>query len=96
MDVESRSLAMKIEEVIRPLGLENKHIQFADFQIPVIESSIYTTFGRRLFELYDRYEINPEDQREIERLSFLLMIFTLERDRPTSLWARVKRIFKRA
>jgi hypothetical protein len=82
---------MKHEEVTRPLGLENKHFRIKRMGVPVVDSSLYTTFGRRLFEFYKKYEVSPEDQREFERLSFLLMSFTLDREPELGFWVRLLR-----
>lgn len=68
---------MKPDELTRPLGLESKHYHNEKVLVPVIDSHLYTTLGKQLFELYETYKISSVDQRQIERLSYLLMTFTL-------------------
>ena len=84
---------MKIHEVTEPVGLkEERHFVVKELKTPVIQSELYTTLGRRLFELYEKYKIEKSEQREIERLSYLLMSFTISRaDAPKkSFWQKVK------
>jgi hypothetical protein len=84
---------MKLDELTKPLGLEEKHFKIETTSLPIIDSSIYTTFGRRLYELYNKYKISSEDQREIERLGFLLVSFTLERPKQ-NFFCRLMNLFR--
>jgi len=72
---------MKTLDLTKAAGLEaEKHFKLRDLSTPVIESELYTTLGHRLFELYEKNKIAPEDQREIERLAYLLTAFTIARE----------------
>ncbi len=73
---------MKVEQVVEAVGLEPKHFHLENLPVPVIESGLYTTLGKQLFELYRKYKITSEDQREIENLAFLLSSFTVHREIP--------------
>ena len=85
---------MKRDDLISESGLEERHYKLDSLDLPVIEASLYTTLGRRLFEFYQKYNMTSEDQREIERLSFLLMTFTVSRSLPKpSLWVRFRRFW---
>jgi hypothetical protein len=70
------------EDILQRLHLEKKHVHSEKVELPIIDSHIYTTFGRRLFDLYKKYSIETADQREIESLSFVLTSFTLTRNQP--------------
>ncbi len=71
---------MDVEEISKNLGLEqDRHFQIQKMKVPVIESELYTSLGKELYDLYRKYEISRDDQRQIERLSFALMTFTLSR-----------------
>lgn len=84
---------MKLVELTRALGLEEKHVQVEMGPLPIVDASIYTTLGRRLFDFYKRYEIPQEDQREFERIVFVMMSFTLERKNSISLWQKILEFF---
>lgn len=81
---------MKLEELTTPLGLEPKHVRSEKRNVPIIDSHLYTTLGRQLFELYETYKISATDQRQIERLSYLLISFTLAPAKPKKIWHRIK------
>jgi hypothetical protein len=83
---------MKPDEITKPLGLEPKHFQNEKVSIPIINSHLYTTLGKQLFELYETYKIVPTDQRQLERLSYLLMSFTLSNgSQKPAWWKRILR-----
>lgn len=83
---------MKADELTKPLGLEEKHFRNEKLSVPIIDSHLYTTLGRQLYELYDRYEVTSSDQRQIERLVYLLTAFTLSKESRRPRWWR--RVFK--
>ena len=72
---------MKLKDVTKVLDLEEKHYQSKRLKVPVIDSMIYTSLGKQLFDLYEKYKVESADQRKLESLSFLLTSFTLERDK---------------
>lgn len=83
---------MIVADLIRELGLEEKHYSTETIPLPIIRSDLYTSLGRRLFDLYQKYEIPAHEQRELERLSLLLMSFTIQREqRPRAWWQRLFR-----
>ncbi|MBN8553996.1 MAG: hypothetical protein J0L93_00965 [Deltaproteobacteria bacterium] len=82
-------------EMTQRLGLEPKHFTNQSVDLPVIDSHIYTTLGRRLFEFYKKYSIDVADQRELEALSFILIAFTMKRNEQPSLFKRIKNFFVR-
>jgi hypothetical protein len=87
---------MKVDEITRSMELEPKHFKLRDVPTPVLDSGIYTTFGKRLFDLYKKYSIEPTDQRELERLAYLLTSFTIGREQvPRSFGQKLKELFKR-
>lgn len=80
-------------ELTQRLGLESKHFTNQTIDLPVIDSHLYTTLGRRLFELYKKYSVESADQREFEALSFILIAFTMKRGERPSLWKKFKKHF---
>lgn len=85
---------MTLDELVLHSRLEPKHYEKAHVRIPVIESSLYTTLGRQLFEYYQKYKISTDDQRDLERLNFLLMSFVLSRSQQkVGLWNRVRSLW---
>lgn len=72
---------MQSNQLTERLGLEERHFRTAEISAPLIDTHLYTTLGRRLFEMYQKYDLNPADQREIESLVFLLTAFTLHESR---------------
>lgn len=77
---------MKIEELTEPLGLEAKHFRAERLNVPVIDSHLYTTLGRQLFEIYETYKIPSADQRQAERLIYLLTSFTIHKTHEKTKW----------
>ena len=76
---------MKIEELTRRLELEEpRHFRREDVNFPVIDSHLYTVLGRRLFELYEKYKIEKDDQRDLESLIGLLTGFLIQRETQSS------------
>lgn len=70
---------MKAESVVTQLELQTTHFRWQKFQLPVVDAGIYNTLGRRLFDLYKKYEVSAPDQREIEALIFTLQSHNLSR-----------------
>lgn len=71
---------MKWKEIVDGLELEEQHFQLKRLKAPIIQPEIYPTLGKRLYELYRRYNISERDQREFEKLSFCLLSFLLRRE----------------
>ena len=81
---------MTIEEILKNLELkENKHYAIEKREIPVIDSHLYTPLGKQLFDLYQKYKISREDQRQFETLCFLLSAFVIQK-KPDSVWKKLK------
>ncbi len=75
---------MKISELVKTLELEEgRHFQMEKAHIPLLDSHLYTPLGRRLFDLYQKYKIETNDQRELEALCYLLTSFTLKQGSST-------------
>ncbi len=90
---------MRPDDLMAALGLEKKHYDLDSVEVPVIDSHLYTTLGRRLFELYEKYSVASEDQRDFERLSFILTCFTAAKTQKTKsplkkIRAKIKRALK--
>ena len=84
---------MKTADLIKNLELEAHHYHMHSLRVPVIDTQLYTTLGRRLFDVYQRLQISSEDQREIERIAFALQIFTLSRESRPPFWKKwIKRL----
>ncbi len=82
---------MKTTEITEELGLQRHHFKLQALDIPIIDSHLYTTLGRRLYEQYQKYGVASQDQREMERLTFLLISFTLTREQKSkNLWGWLK------
>lgn len=81
---------MKVEEYISRSELQESHYQLEKIKLPVIDSSLYTTLGKRLFDLYKKYEITQEDQRDLEMMNHLLVTFVLSRSVTKKSWLRRK------
>jgi len=81
---------MKIEEITSQAGLETKHYKIKTLDAPIIDSMLYTSLGKQLYDLYEKYKVDKQDQRQLESLCFLLTSFTLERELKPSL---LKRLF---
>lgn len=74
---------MKAKEIPQKLGLEEvRHYRMTSLDAPVIGSDLYTSLGKRLFELYQKYSVDQGDQREMENLAYLLINFTISREKP--------------
>lgn len=71
---------MKTDEIIDRLSLEEKHYELQELKLPVVEGSLYNTLGLELFKLYEKYEVEKEDQRRMEAIAFVLQCFALSRD----------------
>jgi hypothetical protein len=81
---------MKINEVTDQLDLDSaRHFQLKSMRVPIIDSHLYTTLGRRLFDLYRKYDIAKGDQRDLESLCFLLTSFTVQEKE--SRWQNIRR-----
>jgi len=87
---------MKISDFVKGLELENHHYDLRRLSVPVVDAALYTTLGRRLFELYKKLQISSEDQREIERLAFALQIFTLSRESRPPFWKKFFRLRRKS
>ena len=82
-DVKQKKSAVEV------LGLEANHYRIENVSVPVINSHLYTVLGRRLFDLYQKYSVGLEDQREIESLSQLLSNFIQHREQPAKMsWTK--------
>ncbi len=76
------SLSSSRDDVIESLGLEEgRHFESKKLATPVIDSHLYTSLGKQLFDLYEKYKVAPQDQRQMERLSYLLLTFTRARNK---------------
>jgi len=85
---------MSPEELVKSLGLtEGRHFKNLEIELPVIDSHLYTSLGKELFDLYEKYKVSPEDQRQVEALNFLLMGFVFDRNKkvPPSFMKRMKK-----
>jgi len=86
---------MRLSDLEERLGIQPQHYQLKDSRIPVVEPGLYNTLGRRLYDLYQRYELTSEDQREVESICFLLSAFVWERgQRSPSFWERLRRLWR--
>lgn len=72
---------MTLEELSQKLDLDLSHYRLQASNVPIIEGSLYNILGRQLFELYQKYEISSEDQRQMEALTYFLQSFALREDR---------------
>ncbi len=82
---------MTFDELIAKSDLQPHHYELKSHSVPIINASVYTIIGKRLYELYKQHGISSEDQREIERINFLLMSYVLSRSlQKPSLWARFR------
>lgn len=75
---------MKKNELIDQLGLQPGHFQWENLEAPILEPGLYNTLGMRLYELYQKYSVEPKDQREIENICFVLLSFVLRREETES------------
>jgi hypothetical protein len=83
---------MEKKDSLQELGLvPGKHYEMRDQQVPVVQADLYTTLGRRLFDLYQKYKVEKSDQREIEGIVYVLQSFVNARRKP-SLWRRILRV----
>jgi hypothetical protein len=79
-----------MKEAIEHLHLDSKHYECRSVELPIIEAGLYATLGKRLFEIYRKYDVAKEDQRELESLSFILQGFLLARRQKRSFWRRFR------
>ena len=86
---------MTLEEIAAKASLDPaRHYELQVRHAPVLDSQLYTSLGKRLFDVYEKYSIEPADQREVEALSYFLVSFTVHRNAPRpSLWQRLKNLF---
>jgi len=78
---------MKIEELAKALSIEShRHFKVRPIPTPLLNPAVYTTFGRRLYDIYQKYKIEAPDQREIENLSYLLVSFTIGTESRSLTW----------
>lgn len=83
---------MKADDLIKDLGLEaGRHYDLEGIEAPIVKADLYTTLGRRLFDLYQKYKIEKADQREIEGIIFALQNFIVAREKRPSFWKRFLR-----
>lgn len=83
---------MEQRDPFKDLGLEpGRHYEMRELAVPVVQADLYTTLGRRLFDLYQKYKVESPDQREIEGIVFVLQTFVQSRQR-TSIWRRILRL----
>lgn len=71
---------MKLSSLLVELDLEQKHISRVPAELPIVESGLYNTLGRQLYDFYQKYKVEKADQRKIEALCFLLQGFTMRQD----------------
>lgn len=90
---------MRVEQIAESLQLESgRHYHKKSLPTVVIDSALYTSLGKRLFEIYEKYKIAKTDQRELEQLIYILTSFTIARakDAEASLLKRwVNKLWKR-
>ena len=87
-----RADSMEQKDRFKDLGLEpGRHYEMRELAVPVVQADLYTTLGRRLFDLYQKYKVESTDQREIEGIVFVLQAFVQSRQR-TSIWRRILRL----
>lgn len=77
---------MITKELLGKLSLQDKHYSWSSVQVPRVEPGVYNTLGMRLFELYRKYNITPEDQRELEALQWALQSFVMTQERIKPRW----------
>ncbi len=78
---------MSSREIFERISLEEKHFSWTSIDAPRVEPGGRHTLGRRLFELYQKYEVSSEDQREIESLVWVLQS-TIASNTPKPWWKR--------
>jgi hypothetical protein len=85
-------LSVKQDELTRLLEIQSPaHYEMKSIDAVLIRSELYTTLGKRLYDLYGRYNISRDDQREIEALAHVLMTFTMSRHQaPKSVFERIR------
>lgn len=64
-----------MKDLLKKIGLEEKHFEWKKIDVPVVDPGLYNTLGRQLFEFYEKYKIENEDQRQMESISFVLTSF---------------------
>ena len=68
---------MKIKDIAANLGLKEQHYFVQQIDAPVVDAGVYNIFGRQLFDLYQKYKISSEDQRQMEGLAFIMTTFVI-------------------
>lgn len=77
-----------MKELLERLELKEKHFDWQKLNVPVVEPGLYNTLGRRLFDLYRKYNISESDQREFESIAFVLHSF-VEARKQKNWWGRM-------
>lgn len=75
---------MKLETLVEKTGLDEKHYELKNLKSAVVDPGVYNSLGQQLFELYQKYKIEKQDQRQLEHLSFLMLSFVLEREQKSA------------
>ena len=79
---------MNSRDLINSMKLEDKHVAWHKMEVPRVDPGVYNTLGRQLFDLYQKYKVSSEDQRQIEKLSWVLQSFVLTEKAPKAWWRR--------
>jgi len=77
---------MMAKELLERISLQSKHFSWNRVNVPKIDPGVYNTLGRRLFELYRKYNISAEDQRELEALQWALQSFVASQEQSKPRW----------
>lgn len=73
---------MRLKELTDLLEIQKRHYVLKRQETPILDPGIYSILGRRLYDLYQKYDIQKEDQRVLESISYLLVSKNLDVDRP--------------
>jgi hypothetical protein len=79
---------MNKQELHQRLSLEEKHFEWLIAELPRVDPGIYQTLGRQLFDLYEKYQVSPEDQRRFEALTWVLQGFVHTQRAAKPWWRR--------
>lgn len=79
---------MNSRDLIQSIRIEEKHVSWYRAEVPQVDPGLYNTLGRQLFDLYQKYSVSSEDQRQIEKLSWILQSFNLAAAARKPWWRR--------
>jgi len=77
---------MMAKDLLEKLSLQDKHFSWNRVDVPRVDPGVYNTLGRRLYELYQKYRITAEDQRELEALQWTLQSFIMSQEQTKPKW----------